>query len=107
MDDDRILELTGKIEETLGKDNFAMISDTIGEILTGNSENMKAIAARDSEIDKLKDRNDKLVSANGALLQKVPMGYEQNDRKKSEEKENTQPKLSLKDAFDAKGNFRH
>lgn len=105
MDDDKILELTGKIEETLGKDSFATISDTIGELLTGNSENMKAIAERDAEIDKLKDRNDKLVAANGALLQKVPMGYEAVDRKK-EEKEAPQPKISLKDAFDAKGNFR-
>lgn len=104
MDDDKILELTGKIEETLGKDSFATISDTIGELLTGNTENMKAIAERDAEIDKLKDRNDKLVAANGALLQKVPMGYEAADKKK--EQEAPQPKISLKDAFDAKGNFR-
>lgn len=104
MDDDKILELTSKIEETLGKDNFATISDTIGELLTGNTENMKAIAARDAEIDKLKDRNDKLVAANGALLQKVPMGYEAVDRQKKEE--TPQPSISLKDAFDAKGNFR-
>lgn len=104
MDDDKILELTSKIEETLGKDNFATISDTIGELLTGNSENMKAIADRDAEIDKLKDRNDKLVAANGALLQKVPMGYEAADNKK--EKEAPQTKISLKDAFDEKGNFR-
>lgn len=107
MDDDKILELTGKIEETLGKDTFATIADTVGEILTGNSENMKSIAERDSEIDKLKDRNEKLVSANGALLQRVPMGYEQNDKKKNEEKEETPAKLSLKDAFDSRGNFRH
>ena len=104
MDDDKILELTSKIEETLGKDNFATISDTIGELLTGNTENMKAIAERDAEIDKLRDRNDKLVAANGALLQKVPMGYEAVDKKK--EKEAPQPKISLKDAFDEKGNFR-
>lgn len=105
MDDDKILELTGKIEETLGKDNFATISDTIGELLTGNTENMKAIAARDAEIDKLKDRNDKLVAANGSLLQRIPMGYEAVERKK--EAETPQPKISLKDAFDEKGNFRH
>ena len=104
MDDDKILELTGKIEETLGKDQFATISDTIGELLTGNTENMKAIADRDAEIDKLKDRNDKLVAANGALLQKVPMGYEAVDRQKKEEA--PQQSFSLKDAFDAKGNFR-
>jgi len=105
MNDDKILELTGKIEETLGADNFATISDTIGELLTGNAENMKMLAARDEEIKKLKDRNDKLVSANGALLQKVPMGFE---KKKEEPKEEEAPKkLSWKDVFDKKGNFLH
>ena len=73
MDDDKILELTGKIEETLGKENAAMISDTLGEIITGNSENMKALQERDAKIKALQDRNEKLVSANGALLQKIPM----------------------------------
>lgn len=105
MDDDKILELTSKIEETLGKDSFATISDTIGEILTGNAENMKTISDRDETIKKLKDRNEKLVSANGALLQKVPMGFEKPSKK--EEKEEEKPKLSWKDAFDEKGNFKH
>ena len=105
MDDEKILELTGKIEETLGKENSAMISDTLGEIITGNTENMKAIAARDEEIKKLQDRNEKLVSANGALLQKVPMGFEKKTSK--EETEEVKPKISLKDAFDKNGNFIH
>ena len=105
MDEDRILELTGKIEETLGKENTAMISDTLGEILTGNSENMKAIAERDETIKKLQDRNEKLVSANGALLQKIPM-EKAEDKVDSNEKK-AQKKISLKDAFDAKGNFKH
>ena len=105
MDDAKILELTGKIEETLGKDNAAMISDTLGEILTGNSENMKAIASRDEKIKQLQDRNEKLVSANGALLQKVPM---ERSEDKSDSKEKEVPKkINLKDAFDAKGNFKH
>lgn len=104
MDNDKILELTSKLEETLGKDNYAMVSDTIGEILTGNDANMKVIAERDAEIDKLKDRNEKLVAANGALLQKVPMGYKAVEEKPSEK---TPPKISLKDAFDEKGNFIH
>lgn len=104
MDDTKILELTGKIEETLGKENSAMISDTLGEILTGNAENMKAIAERDVKIKKLQDRNDKLVSANGALLQKVPM---ERSSDSSEEKKQAPKKINLKDAFDAKGNFKH
>lgn len=105
MDDNKILELTGKIEETLGKEDYAMISDTIGEILTGNSQNMQAIADRDAEVAKLKDRNEKLVAANGALLQKVPMVRSNDDEESSKEK--PAPKINLKDAFDKNGNFIH
>lgn len=103
MDDTKILELTGKIEETLGKENSAMISDTLGEILTGNTENMKALAEKDSMIKSLQDRNEKLVAANGALLQKIPM-ERSIDREESKEKE-APKKINLKDAFDKKGNF--
>lgn len=103
MDDAKILELTGKIEETLGKENSAIISDTLGEILTGNTENMKALAERDSMIKSLQDRNEKLVAANGALLQKIPM-ERSIDKEDSKEKE-APKKINLKDAFDSKGNF--
>ena len=105
MDDEKIIELTGKIEETLGKENSAMISDTLGEILTGNSENMKKIAERDATIKSLQDRNEKLVAANGALLQKIPM--EKAETKESSVTKEAPKKINLKDAFDAKGNFIH
>lgn len=103
MDDDRILEITGNIEKTLGQEAYATISDSIGELLTGNTENMKALKEKDAEIDKLKDKNDKLVSANGALLLKLPMERSRSDDDEKEEKK--APKISLKDAFDDKGNF--
>ena len=106
MDDTKILELTGKIEETLGKENAAMISDTLGEILTGNTANMKAIADRDEEIKKLQDRNEKLVAANGSLLQKIPVGNA-TTKESSKEQEEPQKKINLKDAFDKNGNFIH
>ena len=105
MDDDKILELTGKIEETLGKEDYAMISDTIGEILTGNAQNMKAISDRDENIKKLQDRNEKLVAANGSLLQKIPM-ERAVDKDDSKEKE-APKKINLRDAFDKNGNFIH
>ena len=105
MDDDKILELTGRIESTLGKEQFATISDVVGEILTGNSENMKTIADRDAEIKKLSDRNQKLVTANGALLQKIPMEYHQNEEKEEQKEESK--KVSLSEVFDKKGNFIH
>ena len=86
MNDDRIIELTSKIEETLGKENSAMISDTLGEILTGNTENMKAIAERDAQIKTLQAKNEKLVAANGALLMKIPVAKsEPEETSKKEE----------------------
>lgn len=105
MDDNKALELTGKIEETLGKENAAMISDTLGEILTGNTENMKAIAERDAMIKSLQDKNEKLVAANGALLQKIPM--ERAEDKEESSKKEAPKKINLKDAFDKNGNFIH
>ena len=105
MDDTRILELTGKIEETLGKENSAMISDTLGEILTGNTENMKALAERDAKIKTLQDRNEKLVAANGALLQKIPM--ERAETKEDSKEKEAPKKINLKDAFDKNGRFLH
>lgn len=105
MDDSKILELTGKIEETLGKENSAMISDTLGEILTGNTENMKTIAEKDAMIKDLQDRNEKLVSANGALLQKIPM--ERADTTEDSKEKEAPKKINLKDAFDKNGNFIH
>ena len=105
MDDTKILEITSEIESTLGKENFATISDKIGELLTGNSQNMQEIAKRDEEIKKLTDRNEKLVSANGALLQKIPM--EKASEVRNDKEDVPKKKISLKDAFDAKGNFLH
>lgn len=106
MDDDKILELTSKMESTLGKDNFAMISDTVGELLTGNTLNMKTIADKEAEIASLKEKNEKLVSANGSLLQKIPIGFKEE---KSTENSDEKPasKISWSDVFDKKGNFIH
>lgn len=102
MDDNKILEITSQMEETLGKENYAMVSDSIGELITGNESNLKAIADLKAENQKLQDRNEKLVSANGALLQKLP-AEKSHER---EEKEVKVQKINLMDAFDSKGNFK-
>ena len=104
MNDDKIIELTSRIEETIGKENAAMISDTLGEILTGNTENMKAIADRDAQIKKLQDKNDKLVAANGALLMKIPVAKSEPEESSTKE---APKKINLKDAFDKNGRFLH
>lgn len=104
MNDETLLDITSRMEETLGKENFAMISDQIGELITGNSTNLKKIEEAEANIKALQDKNDKLVLANGSLLQKMPMA-------KAEEADDTEEKpknkINLKDAFDKNGNFLH
>ena len=104
MNDETLLGITDKMKEVLGDDNFAMISDQIGELITGNSGNLKRIEEAEANIKKLQDKNDKLVLANGSLLQKLPMA-KADDNEESEEK--PKKKINLKDAFDKNGNFIH
>lgn len=104
MNDENLLDITTRMEQTLGKENFAMISDQIGELITGNSNNLKRIEEAKANIKSLQDRNDKLVLANGSLLQKLPMA---KSEEKDETEEKPKKKINLKDAFDAKGNFIH
>ena len=104
MNDETLLDITSRMEQTLGKDNFAMISDQIGELITGNTNNLKKLEEAEASIKTLQDKNDKLVLANGSLLQKLPMA-------KAEEPDDTEvkpkKKINLKDAFDKNGNFLH
>lgn len=102
MNDENLLDITTRMEQTLGKENFAMISDQIGELITGNSNNLKRIEEAEANIKSLQDRNDKLVLANGSLLQKLPMA---KSEEKDETEEKPKKKINLKDAFDKKGNF--
>ena len=66
---------------------------------------MSHCTERDAKIKSLQDRNEKLVAANGALLQKVPM--ERAVDKEDSKKEEAPKKINLKDAFDSKGKFIH
>lgn len=103
MEDEKLLGITNSIEEKLGKENSATIADDLGILMTENSKTQELLKQREEEIKSLKERNDKLVAANGNLLQQIPMG--KTDKK--EESEEPKKPISLKDAFDSKGNFIH
>lgn len=105
MDDEKLLKITNSIEEKLGKEASATIADDIGILMTENATTQKMIKDKDAEIKQLTERNEKLVTANGNLLQQIPMEKEEEKEEKEEEK-SSKP-ISLKDAFDAKGNFIH
>lgn len=103
MNDEELIKITESMEKKLGKENFAVISDDIGTLITGNSKNLEEIKTRDETIEDLKSKNEKLINANGALLQKIPMG---RSTEKPSSEEPVKKHLSFKDAFDENGNFK-
>lgn len=93
-------KLTSSIEQKLGKENFATISDDIAKISVYNDNTNKEIEGYHTEISQLKEKNEKLVESNGVLFQQVAMGKEEKEPEKEEK-----PKFKFKNAFDEKGNF--
>ena len=89
------------IKNKIGNDNYSKIADDIGVLITDNETMNNTISNKDNEIQQLKDNNEILITANGNLLQQVGLGEEP----KKEENEDKKEKISLKSAFDEKGNF--
>lgn len=92
------------IEKKLGKENYSKIADDIGVLITDNENMNNTIANKDTEIKELKENNNLLITANGNLLQQVGMG-EEPKKDEDDDLKKGQPKISLKSAFDEKGNF--
>lgn len=91
------------IEKKIGKDNKSKIADDLGVILTDNENMNNTIKNKDNEIQQLNKNNEILITANGNLLQQVGMGEE--PPKSNEKEDEPKKKISLKSAFDEKGNF--
>ena len=102
MKKEELQKLFNGIEQKIGKENFAKMSDDIGVLLTDNENMNNTISNKDNKIRELESNNELLITANGNLLQQVGMG----DEPKQPTKEDDKPKFSLKDAFDEKGNFK-
>lgn len=103
MKKEEMQKLFKGIEQKIGKENYAKMSDDLGVLLTDNENMNNTIASKETKIKQLEDNNELLITANGNLLQQVGMGEEPTNNKNEED---TKPKFSLKDAFDEKGNFK-
>lgn len=102
MQDNDLQTIIDSISEKVGKENSALIADDIGKLITINSSVVDEMKKKDTEISRLTDTNEKLIVANGNLLQSIPMGKEE---KKTEEIKEERKTTSLKDCFDKNGNF--
>lgn len=103
MTDEELIKITDSMQEKLGE-SAGVIADDIGLLITGNANTQKALVAKDEEIKRLTSTNEKLVLANGNLLKQIPVEKSLPPQNDSEVEKPTS--ISLKDAFDARGNFR-
>lgn len=105
MTEEELNKINDNIKGKIGDENFAMIGDDLGTIITGREVMDQTIKDRDAEIAELKSKNEKLVAANAQLFKQIPVGH--NSKEESEMEDSPTKNISLKDAFDASGNFKH
>lgn len=101
MDEQALNKLTDSIKEKVGEETFATFSDDISEIINGNNANIANINEQEEKIAELTKRNADLVTANGNLFKRIPMGKEVEE---TEEKENK--KVDISSLFDGQGHFK-
>lgn len=104
MTEEELNKINDNIKDKIGEENFAMIGDDLGTIITGREVMDQTIRDRDSEIAELKSKNEKLVAANAQLFKQIPVGH---TSKETYEEDMPLKNVSLKDCFDANGNFKH
>lgn len=102
MKDEELNQLINSINEVVGDEVQATIADKLGELVTRNSQVQEHLVEQEKEITRLKETNEKLISANGALLQQVPT----IKKEVSPVVEKVEPvEFDYRSAFDENGNI--
>lgn len=108
MDNKELGKITKNIEKTVGKDMAGAIAADLGKIVTGFEANQDIIRQKDDKIAELTDLKEKLVASNGDLLRQVRRGNEDDaEPKQAEKPQETAAPISIKDAFNKNGSFKH
>ena len=105
MKEDILKGITSSISEKLGEENSSIIADDIGKLITANTQTIETIDSLQKKISSLEETNQKLIQANGSLLQQIPAvaDYEKHQTAPEEEEKKT---FNFKTMFDKHGNFR-
>ncbi len=94
------------MKETLGEESVGKIADSLGILITDNSNMNKEINKKDDEIKVLKEDKERLITTNGNLLQQVTFGKEEDIIDKGNNKEEQKKYIDYKLAFDEKRKFQ-
>lgn len=105
MNSEELNTYLDSMKEKLGEENAALISDDLGNLITKNTEVFNTLENKEKEINRLNDLNQKLISANGSLLQQVSAGIERNPHD-TEDEDTPTKSFNFMDVFDEKGHFK-
>lgn len=94
--------LSKNLEEKIGKENVAKISNEIAEIMSYESEMTNNLKDKDETISRLNSDKEMLIQANGNLMQKLPS---QKEEIKTEEEEIKKP-FDYRTLFDENGKLK-
>lgn len=105
MKEEILKDITSSISEKLGEENSSIIADDIGKLITANTQTIETIESLNKRINTLEETNQKLIQANGSLLQQIPAvaDYDKHQSATVEEEKKT---FNFKTMFDKHGNFR-
>lgn len=104
MKNEDITKLTQKIQEKIGQENSALISEELATLISDTTNVNSQMEKQLTEIETLKSDKEKLLDVNSKLFLQVSQGYDESliEDKKAEEKK----PFSFKSCFDEKGNFK-
>ena len=99
-------DIMGNIQEKLGKEASAKISDDIANILVFEDSNKKLLKEKDEKIEKLGKDKEMLIEANGNLLLQVPQSNKDSFEDNQNRKEEPKKPFDYRTLFDSKGNLK-
>ena len=105
MNNEELEVITNSIKSKLGDEATALIADDLGTLITKNTQVYNNLLSKNDEITKLKDDKEKLVIANGNLLQQVPM-TNPSSKEDKEDKQEDYSNFNFRSLFDEKGRFK-
>ena len=105
MKEEILKGITDSITSKLGEENSSIIADDIGKLMTANTQAIETINSLNSQVSTLKETNEKLVAANGSLLQQIP-AVADNVKHQTEEAAEEKKPFNFKEAFDKSGYFK-
>lgn len=105
MKEEILKGITESITTKLGEENASIIADDIGKLLTANTQTIETINSLNQKVSTLEETNQKLVAANGSLLQQIPAAPDYDKHQKSEAVEENKT-FNFHSFFDKNGNFK-